>query len=481
MQNAAVYSEPSLSKRGKDPLYLLSEPIELFGTKLVYQLFDSEIRACSFADFAALKSLLGAASGHNYLPVEQAIAAIGRQSLSRLQTAGLVGRSIPVAPPAKLPPHRLSDIEINISQVCNMGCDYCCVGKGLFGREAHRMTTQTVCRALDQLVARSEAKVHGVTFFGGEPLLNFKVMEEAVAYAKRIASTKNRMFTFRILTNGTAFTNEKVRFLTENDFAIQISLDGDRNVHDKWRTTVNGLGTYDRIVAALDRYFQNYKDKITLRATMSKGNLNALTAFHSLEALGFSNIIVSHANGRFFSSQYDSSEVEQLKTGYSDLATMFLDRALSTRRVSSIGAPFNEYLRVLASGSRKGSYCGAGVRFVGLSSRGEYAFCQDLADEPMAGAGSVEQGLDEKAIGSYLKRSASVDSRPICNDCWARYACGGGCMALAITQNRSIEKPYLPDCEMIRHNLALSAWMMHRLQAECPEAFLDEEWAQHGA
>ena len=165
-------------------------------------------------------------------------------------------------------------------------------------------------------------------------------------------------------------------------------------------------------------------------------------------------------------------DFQLLCDGYTQLAKFFLDKAIANESVDYIGAPFNDHIRIITSGERKESYCGAGIHFVGLSARGEYSYCQDLAENPLAAAGNVRSGLDLEAIANYLKLNAAVDNKPVCSACWARYVCGGGCAALAVSENKNISSPYTPDCVLIRHNIALSIWIVRQLQEYCPKAFL---------
>jgi len=394
-------------------------------------------------------------------------------SLARLFNRGLLSEKLQNAPPRQETKGTLSDIEINVSQTCNLGCNYCCVGQGEFGKPPTRLSSSTASTAIDQLVERSGAKEHTITFFGGEPLLNFPVVRACVKHTKHLEKEHNRTFRFRILTNGTAFTTENVSFIKSHNIALQISIDGSRESHNRWRIFRGGGATYDKIVTAIGDYFSDYLDKVTIRATMARGNLNALVAYKEIRSLGFNNIIVAHANGSNQASSYSHDELTELRDGYTQLARYFLEEAILTRSIRAIGPPFNEHMRVIAQGKRKESYCGAGVHFVGLSARGEYAYCQDLAENALAGAGDIISGLNEQAIKHYLSESSGVDKRPVCSTCWAKYVCGGGCAALAFIENGDVARPYTPDCEMIRHNIGLAARIISELQHSCPTAFFD--------
>lgn len=397
-----------------------------------------------------------------------------KHETSLLVRAGVVALGQPTPPPLESEQTAsLSDLEMNVAQVCNLACEYCCVGKGEFGETAIRMSREIARSAIDQLLERSLGPTHEITFFGGEPLLNLSVISDILDYATTKANSLGRSVTFRLLTNGTAFSAKAVRQIHAYNVRVQVSIDGPEESNDRWRVDKQGRGTFLRVINAINRYFRSRKDLISIRATLTRGNLNAYRVYFFLKEQGFDRVVVSHANGHFDASHYSAAELEELKSGYTLLAKHFLQSALECESILVVGAPFNEHIRTLAAGDRKSSYCGAGTRFVGLSARGEYYFCQDLAEDHCAKVGDVGSDLQTNQVRAIVNQIAAVDNKPVCSDCWARYVCGGGCGALAASENRDLSRPFFPDCELIRHNIELSAWILRRLQVDCPQAFLD--------
>jgi len=455
----------------KHNFYLRKIPVNVGGRGYLFDIADYELIEPNLALYQAIARLFQEARFQTELPENLVKLTLSEDEIIELTENDILLNNKPTPPPVAELKSELSDLEINVSQTCNMGCEYCCVGKGEFGKAPIYLTIDKSRAALDELVSRTSSKQHHITFFGGEPLLNYPVIRDTILYAHSLASKCDREFSFRILTNGTAFNSENAKFLIEHGVELQISIDGSQIAHNRWRVFRGGQPTYENILGAINRYFTDSMHLITVRATMTKGNLNASTIYQSLRDIGFSKIIVAHANGNFEASNYSEKDLQELRDGYSQLASLFLEQAVLHESVEVIGAPFNDHIRILTSGERKDSYCGAGVHFVGLSARGEYAFCQDLAENPLAVAGNVSSGVDLKIVREYVDLSTAVDRKPVCFSCWARYICGGGCAALAISENRNIAYPYTPDCELIRHNIALSAWIISQLQENCPRAF----------
>jgi uncharacterized protein len=450
-------------------------PLTIAGAQFLFDLYDFDLSEVQSDVFEVANRSLDLCNQQTRIAPEVWTSKLSERDRLLLERLEIVVSEPPAAPPSDpATSDKLTGLEINVAQICNLGCDYCCVGKGDFGEAPTHLTQHDANLAIEQLIARTTTDSHEVTFFGGEPMLNFEVIKATVLHAEKVANLEGRTFQFRILSNGTAFTRANVDFLKRHNIHVQVSLDGSRDVHDKWRRTKRGNPTHGKIVRALERFFGDAPHLVTLRATLTKGNLNAFRAYQNLQGLGLGigNIIVAHANGHFQSSTYSKDELQELKNGYTELAQYFLETAIERNSVGAIGAPFNEYLRVLAAGTAKSSYCGAGTRFVGLSARGGYYFCQDLAEDRLAATGDLQSGLDSGVLDRLVSKVTHVDQKSVCGGCWARYQCGGGCAALALSQNRKIDSPYLPDCELIRHNVALAAWISRQLQVRQPTAFL---------
>jgi uncharacterized protein len=452
-------------------MYLQKVPINIEGVNYFFDLSEYELTKPTQWLYASLSRVYKAAFFQTEINENVAKSAIIPEEIKELKKHHILLNERPSPPPTKLLTRELADLVINVSQICNMGCKYCCVGNGEFGKQPTYLTIEKSRTALNELMSRTTSRRHTITFFGGEPLLNYPIIHDTILFAHSLAEKYDREFFFRILTNGTAFSEENAKFLINNDVQIQISIDGSETAHDRWRVFRDGHPTFKYILKAIDRYFYNAKQLVTLRATMTKGNLNALTVYQAIRGMGFSRIIIAHANGRHEASSYSEVEMQELRDGYTQLAEYFLEQAINHESIDMVGAPFNDHIRTLANGERKESYCGAGLHFVSLSARGEYYFCPDLAENPFAIAGNTSSGLNKNAVSACLEIIASVDRKTKCSLCWARYVCGGGCAALALSENGNIFLPYEPDCELIRYNISLALWIMHQLQEQCPRAF----------
>ena len=150
------------------------------------------------------------------------------RALERLQELGIIA-SEPISPPAvgEVPPSTITDLELNIAQDCNLRCRYCIVEQGGFGAQRQQMSRGVGQQAVDFILQESgENEFCHLTFFGGEPMLNFGLIEDTVTYSQAQAARHDKRIAYLIATNGTLFNEDNIAFIKKNKIGIQLSLDG---------------------------------------------------------------------------------------------------------------------------------------------------------------------------------------------------------------------------------------------------------------
>jgi len=153
----------------------------------------------------------------------------------------------------KLGKTHLPMISLEVTSRCNLRCMYCIYNKTFTYARSHSsedMTWDTAKKSIDFFAANSrKAEELFITFYGGEPLLNLKLIEKSVDYAKDCF--KGRNLNFSMTTNCTLIDANISRFLFKNDFAILASIDGPKDIHDEYRIDYKGKGTFDRAIKGL--------------------------------------------------------------------------------------------------------------------------------------------------------------------------------------------------------------------------------------
>ncbi len=138
---------------------------------------------------------------------------------------------------------------LQVTQQCNLRCEYCVYSGGYENRHHSngKMSLETAIKAIDFLISHSgEANRLSIGFYGGEPLLEFPLVKQAMEYAMKRATKK---LTFSVTTNGTLLTDEMISYFEKNNVVLLISLDGPKEIHDRNRKFAGGeSGTFDRIM-----------------------------------------------------------------------------------------------------------------------------------------------------------------------------------------------------------------------------------------
>jgi len=169
---------------------------------------------------------------------------------------------------------RVLQIMLQVTQECNLRCKYCVYSGSYHSNRTHsskRMTLETAKKAVDFLIAHSdELERVSLAFYGGEPLLEFDLIKQCVEYAK--GKVEGKTVAFVLTTNGTLLSDSVVDFLAENDFGLNISLDGSKEEHDRNRKFVNGEGSFDAIIRNIRRIQERhpeYDKRVTVSTTIN--------------------------------------------------------------------------------------------------------------------------------------------------------------------------------------------------------------------
>ena len=138
---------------------------------------------------------------------------------------------------------------LHIAHTCNLNCSYCFASQGKYHGERAVMSYEVGKRALDFLVENSGTRrTLEVDFFGGEPLMNFQVVKDLVAYARSIEKEHNKNFRFTLTHNGVLVDDDVIEFANRECHNVVLSLDGRKEVHDRFRVDYAGNGSYDKIL-----------------------------------------------------------------------------------------------------------------------------------------------------------------------------------------------------------------------------------------
>lgn len=348
---------------------------------------------------------------------------------------------------------------------CNLRCKYCYAGEGNYDLVREKMGFDVAEKSVDFLVKNAgRRKYLTLSFFGGEPLLNFEVLKRTTEYAEKVGQLEGKNFSFSITTNGTLLNPEMMDFLVKHDFSYIISLDGPEEVNDHFRVFQNGSGTYDIVLAKLEAFITRYpkiKEKITVRGTFTAQTSDISASVYHLKQLGFNNISLEPCSTGHKDFQINETNLTKIQKEYEKVAKLYLESIKSGDAFSFFH--MHQLFFQVAEGTQRITQCGAGYGYLAVDPEGTIYPCHRLVGDSRYIMGNISQGTLDDKIREKFKR-ATANNKPACSKCWAKYICGGGCHATAIQFNDDILQPYVIDCELMKHRIKLGVWIYSQLE-----------------
>ena len=357
---------------------------------------------------------------------------------------------------------------LHVAHTCNLNCEYCFASQGKYHGDRALMSFEVAKQAIDFLIEHSGSRKNlEVDFFGGEPLMNFDVVKEIVAYCRSIEKEKGKNFRFTLTTNGVLLDDEVIDFANKECHNVVLSLDGRKEVHDRLRKTVNGNGSYDIIVPKFQHFVERRGNKgYYIRGTFTHNNTDFTNDIFHMADLGFTELsmepVVCPPDDPY-ALTYDDLPV--LFEQYELLAKDMLRREKEGKPIT-----FYHYMLDLNAGPciyKRISGCGSGTEYMAVTPWGDLYPCHQFVGNPDYLLGNVYDGVTNTAVQDEFKL-CNAYARPDCKDCWAKLYCSGGCAANAYHATGSVTGVYRYGCELFKKRIEC-AIMMKVAQAEIAE------------
>ncbi|MBP3218349.1 MAG: thioether cross-link-forming SCIFF peptide maturase [Lachnospiraceae bacterium] len=354
---------------------------------------------------------------------------------------------------------------LHVAHTCNLNCEYCFASQGNFQGTSGLMSFEVGKRALDFLVENSGFRRNlEVDFFGGEPLMNFEVCKQLVAYARSIEKEKKKNFRFTLTTNGVGVTDEVIEWANRECHNVVLSLDGRKEVNDRFRVDKQGRGSYDVIVPKFQKFVKARGGKgYYMRGTYTHFNTDfTKDIFHMADDLGFTELsmepVVTSPDSP---SALREEDKETLYEQYEILAKDMLRREKEGKPIT-----FYHYMLDLSHGPciyKRISGCGSGTEYLAVTPWGDLYPCHQFVNDPAYKLGDIWNGIVNTELRDRFKL-CNVYARSECEDCWAKLYCSGGCAANALHASGDILGTYEYGCDVFRKRIEC-AIMMKAAQA----------------
>lgn len=341
----------------------------------------------------------------------------------------------------------IRQLQLNVTEQCNLRCEYCPYTNGRNDCHTHNkshMSQETAFAAIDYFLKHNQnAEAPAVSFYGGEPLLRFDLIKQVVARIRERQGDKN--IKIYIDTNGVLIVDEVADYLNSEKISLQISLDGPRHIHDRYRVSKKGKGSYDRVIAGVRKFLSSDKDahkRLRFNAVLAppydvKAVVDFFTVFPVYKELGIAStpiVNLNYADLAHIDFQPKKAEIDKNNSLGEDLNDLFdqfvvacqageyyqLSYALRSLFDKGIAKYNMRPRQILPDEVTPTATCQPGQRKLHVKANGSYLPCERCGDHMIIG--HVETGIDMQMVHTlYNKLFHAVKDR--CKTCWAINRC----------------------------------------------------------
>ena len=284
-------------------------------------------------------------------------------------------------------------------------------------------------------------------FFGGEPLMNWEVVKELVAYGRELEKEYPKNFRFTLTTNGVLLNDEVMDFCNREMDNVVLSIDGRKEVHDRMRPFRRGAGSYDVILPKFLKFAEQRRAlglKYYVRGTYTRWNLDFSRDVLHLADLGFDQIsvepVVASPEEPYSLREED---VPVLLAEYDRLADEMI-----RRKKCGKGFNFFHFMIDLSGGPcvyKRLSGCGSGTEYLAVTPWGDFYPCHQFVGMEEFLLGNVDEGVTRNDLVRDFK-CVNVYAKKECRTCFARFYCSGGCAANAYNFSGNVLDVYEIGC-----------------------------------
>lgn len=355
---------------------------------------------------------------------------------------------------------------LHIAHDCNLACQYCFAEEGEYHGKRELMSYEVGKKALDFLVANSGNRRNlEVDFFGGEPLMNFQVVKDLVAYGRSLEKEHDKNFRFTLTTNGVLLDDDIMEFANKEMGNVVLSIDGRKEVHDRMRPFRKGTGSYDLIVPKFQKFAESrHQDKYYVRGTFTHNNLDFSKDVLHLADLGFKQISVEPVVAQDTDSYAIREEdLPQLMEEYEKLALEMVRRHGTEEDFN-----FFHFMIDLEGGpcvAKRLSGCGSGTEYLAVTPTGDLYPCHQFVGNTDFLMGNVDDGVVNTDLRDEFK-SCNVYAKEKCRECFARFYCSGGCAANSYNFHGDIHNAYDIGCALQKKRVECAIMIKAALAAK---------------
>lgn len=334
--------------------------------------------------------------------------------------------------------------SIYLTDKCNMNCKYC------YEKEAHKDIQIDIrdVKSIIDIEAKNKTKQCILTLFGGEPLLKKDLIYEISRYIK---SKKYRTkFIFNLTTNATLIDNEFIEFVKNNQFiSISISIDGNKETHNRNRVFKNDRGTYDTVKENVKKLLAVSNIPVAVPVVTKNNEKDLYNIIKNILEIGFRKISIQFD----FTAKWDDQDIKILKKEYEKIAKLYIERMREEQEFDILEID-EKIFSYIDSDKDVNDNCSVGLRGANIGTNGKIYPCMQFMYDDKYEIGDCNKGIDRKRqIKIHNELKQEIDD---CKECNYRKRCNHTCSCInkAFTGKASVTSPFTCEIQRIIINIA---------------------------
>lgn len=348
---------------------------------------------------------------------------------------------------------KVMGLYLFVSQDCNLKCAYCYGGEGEYGHKG--IMNEETLKNTFRTFFEEGGESHFITFFGGEPLLNFPIMKKAADLADNYRSDEKGDVSFAIVTNGTICNPEIKEFFHSRIDDVTFSLDGTKELNDGQRISKSGFSVHDSASRNISELTKDAPFNWAFRTIVTRKSYDRteeiydhLSSFNP-GGIGIVNVDVPKEDPLHM----DDEQYRQFVQKIVELNRKGLRSFVEGGQPIAFEYPF--YILFYFISRRHALYhCNAGTNLLAVTAEGDVYPCHRFVGVEEFRMGNVSDTEMKKSDRFMEMRrrfiDCTVDNREVCRDCWARYLCGGSCCKYSYEEHGDIAPPVDRHCLYIK-------------------------------
>lgn len=363
----------------------------------------------------------------------------------------------------------MESLVLENTQSCNLRCAYCVYGGNYIGERRHsnvKMNAEIAGDAVNYFLSHSqETDKRTISFYGGEPFLNFGVVETVL----KKCDDERENIDFAIATNGTLI-EKYANFLIKNNIKLAISLDGPKRIHDRDRLRKNGKGSFKNIVRNLELLRAKdetyFCDNIILSSTLS--NLDGVFPAYEFFTENFPDTLVSV---RLVKEDDLLNKKKVEGDSFKELDNKYLKMVKDKEENHFLSAIYDErMLRIFERGKKSFGvskiFCVPGISRLFVDPKGDFYVCEKLGQKDYK-IGDVEKGVIEHKVLALLRRFQESSN---CEDCWTFDLCNE-CLSHSLKDGMFSKERVEENCDRMRKIIKSDIALYYKLADELGDKF----------